>query len=296
MTKTFILIAVYFFMFSAVLAQTTPAPELLPSRQTVPFSSQALPSPPTEYTLLAPIPLNGPGSGESETTNAATFLPGLFKLMIGIATALAVIMLIFGGIKYMSTDAIGGKSDARATIENAIWGLLLAISAWLILYTINPKLVEFNLNIPVQEITTALPGGNIPEAGNCQNCTTISVPHKEAPLGCAAPGPCMIAPSLNSKLVQLQSIGQKFTVTESYPPTVQHEDPCHNSGTCVDISIPVNSTKNVRAFVLEAQRVGLNAVFEVTSQNRYVEMTKAGVPSTNIIINAKAKGEHFHVK
>ncbi|MBI2674022.1 MAG: hypothetical protein HYX23_01945 [Candidatus Zambryskibacteria bacterium] len=104
----------------------------------------------TDYTLLAPIPLSGAGSAPTETTTASPYIRGVFMLTIGIATGLAVIMIIFGGIKYMSTDAFTGKSEAKETIQNAIWGLLLIIAAWLILYTINPKLVEFNFSIPIQ--------------------------------------------------------------------------------------------------------------------------------------------------
>ena len=77
--------------------------------------------------------------------------------MIAIAGGLAVIMIIFGGIKYMSTDAFGGKNEAKNIIENAIWGLILAMSAWLILSTVNPNLVNFNLKIPVQKISEKPP-------------------------------------------------------------------------------------------------------------------------------------------
>src|SRR3989344_3576506 len=108
----------------------------------------------TPYTLLAPIPLEGAGAGDAQTTVASQYIRGVFMLIIGLATGLAVIMIIYGGIKYMSTDAFTGKSEARETIQNAIWGLLLVIAAWLILYTINPKLVEFNLNIPISSMTT----------------------------------------------------------------------------------------------------------------------------------------------
>ena len=95
----------------------------------------------TDYELLAPLP----GYVEDITT-AGPYIEGIFTLIIAVAVGLAVLMIIFGGIKYMSTDAIGGKSDAKSTIQNALWGLLLAISAWLILNTINPDLVNFNLN------------------------------------------------------------------------------------------------------------------------------------------------------
>src|SRR3989338_2557786 len=107
----------------------------------------------TEYELLAPLP----GYVQNTTgnkTNASLYITGIFTLIIAIAGLLAVIAIIFGGIKYMSTDAFTGKSEAKATIEHAIWGLLLAVSAWLILNTINPNLVNFNFGIAVQPIAT----------------------------------------------------------------------------------------------------------------------------------------------
>lgn len=107
---------------------------------------------PTEYQLLAPIPLNGPG--ETKTTTAGPYITGIFTLIIAIAGGLAVIKIIFGGIKYMSTDAFTDKNEAKDTIQNAIWGLVLAISAWLILYTVNPNLVKFDLTITPQQIAT----------------------------------------------------------------------------------------------------------------------------------------------
>ena len=125
MKKIFLLLAVYYLLSTAVpaLAQT-------------------------EYQLLAPIPLNGPSSGETPATTAELYIKGVFTLIIAVAGGLAVVRIIFGGIQYMSTDAFEGKSEAKTVIENAIWGPLLAISAWLILFTINPDLIEFDLTIP----------------------------------------------------------------------------------------------------------------------------------------------------
>lgn len=98
----------------------------------------------TDYTMLQPLPLN---NADASKTDAGSYLEGVFVLAIGIAGVLAVIMIIWGGIQYMSTDAISGKSEAKSTIQQAIWGLLLAIGAWLILNTISPNLVNFNLNL-----------------------------------------------------------------------------------------------------------------------------------------------------
>jgi hypothetical protein len=116
--------------------------------------------PPTDYTLLEPIPqLVKPGS--TDKTNSAVFLVGLFKLAIALAGALAVIMIIYGGFVRLSSDAISGQNKAHEIISNAIWGLLFAISAWLILYTINPQLVVINFNIKPLLQSGQIPGAPI---------------------------------------------------------------------------------------------------------------------------------------
>ena len=121
--------------------------------------AQEKPPAPTEYTLLAPLPLTDPGGAPDQKVVVSTYIQGLFKLIIAIAGGLAVIMLIYGGITYMSTDAFGKKESAKEIINNALWGFLLAISAWLILYTINPNLVNINLSIEPQPISTGGGGG-----------------------------------------------------------------------------------------------------------------------------------------
>ncbi len=111
------------------------------------------------YTLLEPLP--GVPVNEAGEADPGQYISGLFTLIIGIAGVLAVFMIIFGGIQYMSTDAFSGKSEAKATIENAIWGLLLALGAWMILNTINPNLVGFDLELKRVEtpVNTNVPGG-----------------------------------------------------------------------------------------------------------------------------------------
>lgn len=105
----------------------------------------------TEYELLSPLPV-GKGGVIVNQTNAQDFIPGLFRLTIMLATGLAVLFIIWGGVQYMSTDAWGGKNDAKNTIWNAIMGLLLTLSSWLIVNTINPDLMNFNLSIERFEI------------------------------------------------------------------------------------------------------------------------------------------------
>lgn len=96
------------------------------------------------YQLLAPL--------DQEKTadvsgNLLSYVETIFKFTLGIAGVLAVIMIVIGGIQYISTDAIYGKKEGKERITQAILGLLLAFVAWLILYEINPDLLKFNINL-----------------------------------------------------------------------------------------------------------------------------------------------------
>lgn len=77
------------------------------------------------------------------TTNLGGFLSNIFNLGIAVAVALSVIMITVGGIQYMTTDSWMKKEEGKERIKNAFYGLALALISWLILFTINPCLVEF---------------------------------------------------------------------------------------------------------------------------------------------------------
>ena len=97
-------------------------------------------SAPITYTLMAP--LTGYLSG---TPTLSQYLQGVVQVTIGLAGILAVIMLIYCGIKLMGTPSAGAKSEAKECIWNAIFGVLLAVGAWILLYTINPLLLSSDL-------------------------------------------------------------------------------------------------------------------------------------------------------
>jgi len=100
------------------------------------------------YVPLAPLPGTTETVGGKEVVaNAGNYIKGAFNLAIGIAAALAIIMIILGGIQYMGSESLGGKSAGRKRINDAVLGLLLALGSYLILFTINPSLVNFNVNI-----------------------------------------------------------------------------------------------------------------------------------------------------
>ncbi|MEK7650796.1 MAG: hypothetical protein AAB364_02940 [Patescibacteria group bacterium] len=91
--------------------------------------------------LLAPL---GPPTGAPVTTMASTenYIATAFPLFLAVAVALAVVMIAWGGLQHMLSKVPGSKQDGKEKISNAIWGLLLALAAWLILYTINPQILN----------------------------------------------------------------------------------------------------------------------------------------------------------
>jgi len=100
------------------------------------------------YVPLEPSAFNslGLGSGAINTGSLANFLSKIFDFGIAIAVALSVVMIAWGGIQYMTTDSWYGKEDGKKKIEDAFYGLALALISWLILFIINPNLVTFTGN------------------------------------------------------------------------------------------------------------------------------------------------------
>jgi hypothetical protein len=100
------------------------------------------------YTLLARIDAFWPnGTVDVKGGGLSGYLQGLYRAGIAIATGLALIMIVVGGLEYVSTDSIQGKSSGKDRIQNAILGLLLALTSYIILQQVNPNLLKSNLQV-----------------------------------------------------------------------------------------------------------------------------------------------------
>ena len=95
------------------------------------------------YNLLQPLPVVG-----QTVESFPDYITKIIPFILGLAAVLAVVEIVIGGIEYAVTEAIDAKADAKDRIRQAILGLLLALASWLILYTINPELINLKLNIP----------------------------------------------------------------------------------------------------------------------------------------------------
>lgn len=85
------------------------------------------------------------------STDLASYLQNLFKLTLGVAVTAAIVILVLNGIRYMTTDIVESKADAKKWIYDVLWGLLLAFASVLILQTINPQLTRFDFISSLQE-------------------------------------------------------------------------------------------------------------------------------------------------
>lgn len=123
------------------------------------------------YSLLAPLP----GLTNVKNTRIGEYINLIIPIIIGIAGVLAVVMIVVGGIQYMTTDAFAGKSDARETITKAIIGLLIALGSYVILKTINPNLLQIEPNIQTIEYSVEDAPPTLLSNGTFQGLTDTSV-------------------------------------------------------------------------------------------------------------------------
>lgn len=102
----------------------------------VPFSAIA-----ADFVPLVGIPgvTDGP-----QDFNA--YINALYTLSISVAALIAVLKIIVAGAKYMLDDTgVGSKSAAKEDIRNALVGLLIIISAVVILDTVNTDLTNMQI-------------------------------------------------------------------------------------------------------------------------------------------------------
>lgn len=113
---------------------------------------------PNEYELLAKLPgltriLDPAACQEAQTKNPGEicdingFINFMLQLIIGICAVVLVVRLIIAGYAYMTTDVTFVKMGAKNTFTDALVGLLIALSSYLILNTINPRLVKNSFSI-----------------------------------------------------------------------------------------------------------------------------------------------------
>jgi len=75
------------------------------------------------------------------------FIGRLFGFALSIGAILAILRIAWGGYLYMTTDLWSSKERAREVLRETILGLLLLLAVYIILYQINPAILNLDLNI-----------------------------------------------------------------------------------------------------------------------------------------------------
>ena len=73
----------------------------------------------------------------------AKYIQAIYNYAIGIVGILAAVVLMFGGVRWLTAGGSPDKiTDAKAWIGASLSGLVLALASYMILNTINPDLVN----------------------------------------------------------------------------------------------------------------------------------------------------------
>jgi hypothetical protein len=273
-----------------------------------------------DYVVLAPLP--GIGDETGQTTTLEKYLPRAFNLTVAIAAGLAFVVITFGGLMYATSDSISGKEDGKGYIKNAITGLILVIGSYVILYTINPQILNLNLRIDAPVINGAVEGGVTTVSGGnrvgcqgvCSYTYTNGSGEKVSYKDCSACSDAQLfgldikTDVVDGKNVQINTtMGLKlrdirgtastpaFQVTETWPPTVNHAAQGQYNGTSVDVKLFNPTPENIVTFINNSAAQGLTAIYEVKGESERSALIKAGVRGVNIITVGYITAGHFSV-
>lgn len=286
-----------------------------------------------EYTVLSPLPgTTSSCSGETCKSNLEKYLPGFFKLLIGVGAGLGFVMLTYEGFQYVLTDSFPVKSNARGKIQDILTGLGLIICSYAILYTINPRTLNLRLDLPsVAQIkntltliddpsssTTRGTGGT--NGGNgragCQGVCPYSYSNGTTQISYMDCLDCVPANifslqhgTINGQSAQInRNLARKLTtikntqgvpsfqLSETWPPTSNHIAQGQYNGTSVDLVIGQTPTASqINSFLTAANNNNVLAQFEVTNDARRTELINQGVPPASILTVPQATGEHFSI-
>lgn len=150
-----------------------------------------------------------------------TYVVAVYRYMISIGIFLTTVMFIWGAFRYLVGSGMGSVSRGKAIMKDAIIGLLLVLSANLILRTINPELVSFKTldidqikYIPLdQEIAETPPATMTPEA--------TTSPQGKAKAGCIESTFGSTSSDLKSKMTTVKFFNTPFQVHQLAAPDFQ---------------------------------------------------------------------------
>lgn len=109
---------------------------ITPPRLNIPF-------PTLQDGKLSGIPETAPGD-DIIIPWIGEYFAAAYQYMVGVAVILGIILIMVGGLQWSASAGNAEKvGAAKKRITSAVMGVTLALGSYLILYTVNPALVEF---------------------------------------------------------------------------------------------------------------------------------------------------------
>ncbi len=177
---------------------------------------------PTHYKLLEPL-----GSIQVvQTDSVGVYVNLLIEILLGIIGVMAVLVLIFAGVEYMTTQAVAEKGESKKMIGRAFGALICAASVYLILNTVNPDLLDLDPEIP--SVTLAGNDGMGFEATTAaasnQDTAWIKTNGKILTLNKKSGGSITVSPCDDTQMQKIQLFGLNFTVHASVVESLKRID------------------------------------------------------------------------
>ena len=88
-------------------------------------------------------------------------IQSVFTFGVSIAILLAVIMIMWGGIEYMTSESVFAKGEGRQRITAALGGLILALSTIVVFDTINSRIADTTINLSWFKRLSEVRGGAV---------------------------------------------------------------------------------------------------------------------------------------
>ncbi len=113
------------------------------------------------YQLLEPTILGGQTAiNFNEASGGFVGYAGtIFKYLLYFLIVLAIVLIVINGIKYGLSESVTSKDNAKKGIQRIVGGLILVLSCWLILNTINPDILKWKLDIAASTAASSPTGG-----------------------------------------------------------------------------------------------------------------------------------------
>jgi len=216
-----------------------------------PATPAAAPATSSEYPVIVPkLSINIPTISMPDFTKViqkdgyvyipfiSVYLVGAYKLGVGIAAILAVIMIMAGGFIWIASAGDAGRvGQAKKMISGAVVGMVLTVGSYVALQTINPNLVNFTalkIKVVARQTIDLSSSSNEGDTGDSPtlNAQNISCPKNG--------GASQIVDTVNSMsgkvYYRFGGSGQTTGFKETNPKYLQYNSFCPAGGICLDCS------------------------------------------------------------